>query len=107
MGPFCAGSAREGIILDAQSNPVMTFTSQMSYGNPTAYAKTEVFSQRENSNVVCKIQSGLTERVGSHSTANFAAHLPIPIKICLIMRAAEAAMESYRLEKQARRKSHH
>ena len=43
MGPFCAGSDREGIILDAQSNPVMTFTSQVSYGNPTAYAKTEVF----------------------------------------------------------------
>ncbi|CBY24900.1 unnamed protein product [Oikopleura dioica] len=75
----------KGTVLDAQSNPVMTFTSQIK-SNAGAWTGTEVFSQGEN--VACTIQSA----TGSHSTANFAAHLPIPIKICLIMRTAQAAM---------------
>jgi len=111
MCPGCcsSGGAQERTVLDAQSNPVMTFTSQMNETSrfdksPTAFAKTEVFSQGENSQVVCSIQSRVdrnvrmnlfTETVGSNSTANFAAHLPIPIKICLIMRTAQAAQESY------------
>ncbi|CBY24895.1 unnamed protein product [Oikopleura dioica] len=119
MCPGCcsSGGAQEGTVLDAQSNPVMTFTSQINDTSrfdksPTAFAKTEVFSQRENSQVVCSIQSRVdrnvrmnlfTETVGSNSTANFAAHLPIPIKICLIMRTAEAAQESYHKSYRAER----
>ncbi|CBY42239.1 unnamed protein product [Oikopleura dioica] len=84
----------------------MTFTSQMNNrggrrGPGVKFAKTEVFSQGQNSHVVCTIQSVLEGnnpsiiQDGSRSTVNFAAHLPIPIKICLIMRTAQAAMESF------------
>ncbi|CBY24899.1 unnamed protein product [Oikopleura dioica] len=51
----------------------------------------------QGESVACTIQSA-SEPDGSKSTANFAAHLPIPIKICLIMRTAQAAMESNSLK---------